>query len=531
MSNEAITEKPRASRENHPHPREMAPSILREEEQRFPRIVGTIGLGLVLLGIMALVRFAMGGKALIGPGWGSFFLVIGVLGLLFHACSDRDMQVRRTYGVFGFLMLAAGAVLSLVSYNGEVGGLFWLGFLCMTAALLFILAAARNETEEKWRNRVTAVLGAAGAMMALTGFIGGNIRQGEFLLPHGFLLALLGLGYLWAFVGLRGSSDDLGYRVGLGIGALGLLVFLVALGRSTLPPLFFSWHWIKDPPLPYLVPTGFLLMCLGLLYATISAGICSDRPLVVLTRRELTAFFYSPIAYIVFFGLTCVAWILFWIFLAQIVAAMQPGRVPPVEPIVQHYIFGFVPVVCMIFLVPVLTMRLLSEEKRTGTLEVLLTVPVNETLVVMSKFLAALIFLLLTWLPWGLFLMALRIEDGKPFDYRPLLSFLIAMGFMGAGFLAMGLFFSSLTRNQIASSVLTFMGMIFLTGLAILKWNVEEASPTSAWVAVLGHISYVELWFKSLEGQLQPRFLIFHLSAAVLWLFMTVKVLEARRWT
>src|SRR5260370_40137114 len=103
--------------------------------------------------------------------------------------------------------------------------------------------------------------------------------------------------------------------------------------------------------------------------------------------------------------------------------------VPTIEPIVQHYVFGFIPVVLLIFMVPILTMRLLSEEKRTGTLEVLLTVPVNETTVVMSKFLAALIFFLLAWLPWGLFLIALRIQDGKPFDFLPLLSFLLALTF------------------------------------------------------------------------------------------------------
>jgi ABC-2 type transport system permease protein len=532
MSNEAITEKPegRASGDRRPHLRELAPSILREEEQRFPRIVGTIGLGLVLLGIMALVRFAMGGKALIGPGWGSFFLMIGVLGVLFHAASDKDLQVRRTYTVFGFLLLAAGVVLSLVRFHEEAGGLFWLGFLCLSGALLFILAAVRNETEETWRNRVTAGLGAAGGIMALTGFIGAIIWQGDFLLPHGLLLALLGLGYLLAFVGVRGSSDDWSYRAGLGIGVVGAVVFLVALGWSALPPLLFSWHWIKSPPQPYLVPTGFILMCLGLLYAAVGVGICSDKPLVVLTRRELASFFYSPIAYVVFMGLTCVAWVFFLLFLGQVVRAMQRGF-PLVEPIVRDYFYDFGPVVCIIFIVPVLTMRLLSEEKRTGTLEVLLTVPVNETVVVLSKFLASLVFLLLTWLPWGLFLWALRVEGGQSFDYRPLLSFLIALAFTGAGFLGMGLFFSSLTGNQIVSAVLTFLGMIFFTGLAFMSWIVGRNSPNSAWIPVLEHVSYVEFWSKSLDGQLNPRFLAFHLSAAILWLFLTIKVLEARRWT
>jgi hypothetical protein len=497
--------------------RERAPSLLREEEATFPRIIGTIGLALALFGIMAIAVTAAGRKGPFGIGWGSFFLAWGIAGLLFHAASDKDLQVRRSYSLLGALLLVAGVVFSVIRFHEQTGGLFLLGIACFVFALLFSLAALRHETEEAWRNRITLGLGGAGVVAALTAFIGGNIRQGDFLYPYGVLLALVGILYMWAFVGLRGADSDFGYRAGQAIGVLGGVVFLTAFIRSLFPG--------------YLVPTGFILMCLGLLYLTSSVAICSDRPVVVLTRRELAAFFYSPIAYIVLLGLACVAWVFFLLFLGDIYKGTIGQAAPTIEPIVQHYIFGFIPVVLLIFMVPILTMRLLSEEKRTGTLEVLLTVPVNETTVVMSKFLAALIFLLLAWLPWGLFLIALRIEDGKPFDFRPLLSFMIAMTFMGAGLVSMGLFFSSLTRNQIASSVLSFVGMILLTGLAIIKWDIERSSPTSPWITVLGHISYVELWFRSLEGQLNPRWLVFHLSAAVLWVFMTIKVMESRRWS
>src|SRR5205807_651435 len=116
------------------------------------------------------------------------------------------------------------------------------------------------------------------------------------------------------------------------------------------------------------------------------------------------------------------------------------------EPIVRRYIVDLIPVIAQMFVVPVLTMRLLSEEKRTGTLEMVLTVPVNELTITLSKFLAAWIFYLLTWLPTFLFLVALRAMGEKEFDYRPLLSFNFAVMATGAGFIAMGLFFSSITR-------------------------------------------------------------------------------------
>src|SRR5437879_3140322 len=141
---------------------------------------------------------------------------------------------------------------------------------------------------------------------------------------------------------------------------------------------------------------------------------------------------------------------------------MMEDRQVFAEPIIRFYFIAWWPVITTIFIVPVLTMRLLSEEQRTGTLEVLFTAPVGETVVVLSKFLASWIFFMLTWVPWGLFLVALRVEGGQPFEYRPLLSFYIAMACSGAAFLAMGLFFSSLTRNQIVSAILTFVGMLSL---------------------------------------------------------------------
>jgi ABC-2 type transport system permease protein len=498
--------------------RERAPSILREDEPSFARIVGMAGLTVALFGVMAIAVTVSGGKGPFGIGWGSFFLAWGIAGLLFHAAADKELQIRRSYSLLGVLLLIGGVVFSVIKFQEQTGGLFLVGFVCFLFALLFLLASLRHETDETWRNRLMAGIGGAGAIAALTGFIGSNIGKGDFLYPYGVLLVLTGAFYLWAFVGLKGSDSDFGYRTGQAVGVLGAAVFITAFVRSLFPG--------------YMVPTGFILMCLGLLYLASLVAICSDRPVVVLTRRELTAFFYSPIAYIVLLGLTCVAWAYFYLFLMRIILETQQ-RVPVIEPIVRHYISDVFPIIMLIFVVPVLTMRLLSEEKRTASLEVLLTAPVNETAVVISKFVAALLFLLLAWLPWCLFLVALRIENAKPFDFRPVLSLMLAMTFMGAGFMAMGLFFSSLTRSQIASAVLTFLGMMFLTALAVINYYLKSSpSPAQAhWVTVLTHTSYLELWFDSVEGKLNPRYLIFHLSFAVLWLFMTIKVLESRRWS
>jgi ABC-type transport system involved in multi-copper enzyme maturation permease subunit len=513
-------------------PREAAPSIVRADEPTLARWIGLVGLMLVTLGSVALVATVANFASRINPVLGSFFFITGLACLLFHAFRDAEVQVRRIYGFVGYLWLAAGILVTALPIKGPPGTQFLpYGFCCFALALLFLMPFVRNETVETWRRATLLSLAGVGAVLALTGFIGGNISE-NFLIPYSLLLTLLGLAYLWGFMGLSRTSSDAGYRAGLAVGTLGILVFLIALGRTALPPLFYSWHWLRVRPEPYLIPSGLLLMVLGLLFAGLAYGLTSDNKLAVLTRRELAAFFYSPIAYIVLFGLTFVGW---WVFIQFVnillppPGAMMQDRVIA-EPIIRYYFIAWWPVITTIFVVPVLTMRLLSEEQRTGTLEVLFTAPVGETVVVLSKFLASWIFFLLAWVPWGLFLVALRVEGGQPFEYRPLLSFYIAMACSGAAFLAMGLFFSSLTRNQIASAILTFVGMLSLTAPFFVKRSIEAQSPTSPWIPVLERAGYIDLWITSMDGRFAPQHLLFQLSFAIFWLFVTVRVLESRKW-
>jgi ABC-type transport system involved in multi-copper enzyme maturation permease subunit len=445
---------------------------------------------------------------------------------MFHAARDTDLQFRRTYILVGGLFLIGGILVTALPIKGPSGTQFlpW-GYLCLMMGLLFLLPSVRNETDPKWHTWSIRAMGFVGGVLALAGFIFANVWD-QFLIPYGLLLTVLGLGYLWAFVGLLGVSDDLGYRVGMGIGVLGVLAFLVALGRSFLPQLFHSWGWISRPTEGYFASTGFLLMMLGLLYASLSALLCSDHRLAVLTRRELAAFFFSPIAYIVLFGFTVVGVFQFWYFISEAVESSLRSQ-PMVEPIIMRYIFSLVPVILIIFIVPLLTMRLLSEEHRTGTLEVLLTAPLDETYIVISKFLASLLFFVLIWVPWGLLLIALRLEGDQPFDYRPLYSFGICLAFSGVGFLSMGLFFSSITRNQIVAAVLTFMGMMLLLFCYFIKFLFPEGSTIRT---MLTYASYTDHWYSTLQGKLSFTDIMFNLSFGIFWLFLTVKVMESRKW-
>jgi ABC-2 type transport system permease protein len=300
--------------------------------------------------------------------------------------------------------------------------------------------------------------------------------------------------------------------VGLALGAVGLAGFVIALLRSI---------WVEN----FLVPSGFVLMGICLVYLAVALGTCSEATIVVLTRRELSALFYSPIAYFVLIAMLLVSWLRFGYFL-EILRIMM-GRGGLEEPFVRNYFIDFWTVITVIVVVPVLTMRLLSEEKRSGTLEVLLTAPLNESAIVVSKFLAVLVFFLISFMPWFLFLITLRVVSGETFEYRPVLNFVITLIFTGASFLSVGLFFSSLTRNQIVSAVL---GFGFMAGYTFCsQFFVQQSS--EPWTSIIGYVSYLDLWLNSLEGQFAPRSLLFHFSFAFFFLFLTTKVLEARKWT
>src|SRR5262249_35064284 len=162
------------------------------------------------------------------------------------------------------------------------------------------------------------------------------------------------------------------------------------------------------------------------------------------TRRELSAYFYSPVAYIVLLGVTIIAWLTFAIISNALLGAAQETRTAPpgsgvalsafdflLEPVVEKYLNNRgLALISLLFMLPIITMLLFSEEKRSGTMEVLLTAPVKDVWVVLSKFFAAWIFFMLTMLPYGMFLIALRAEGGESFDYRPLLSFSLALAFI-----------------------------------------------------------------------------------------------------
>jgi gliding motility-associated transport system permease protein len=572
----------------------VGPSVQVEDQPTFARMAALVGSFCTVVGGVALYLGVFTSRTLpwpFTPSWSSLILHFGVLCLLFHSAYDRNVEFRRIYQFLGLAAILAGAALCFIPYSsakgpGQVGDLMGAGAPFLGVGLLFLLFTLRHETDATARNWLQFALLAAGVVLAAIGLFYGNLSA-NFLTPVGLVLALVGLVYLVAFVAARGLADALAYGTGLAAGLVGVVVCFVALARSSpgiwiveilvallliaeigtrlgvnlglirpetricgmaLPtlrqvawlaflPLFlialwlvYGSGWVVKPDqhaaTDYFIPNGVLLIGVGLLYFIASYLTCSERPWVVMTRRELASFFLSPIAYIAFVGAALFAFASFALFL--FINGEQGAVEPIVKNLVVYNIPAFLFTVCV---VPALTMRLLSEEKRSGTLEVLLTSPVDDAAVVMSKFVASLLVFLAVWAPFALYILALHVATGKDFDYRPLLSFLVALVVTGASFMSMGLFFSAVTRNQIISFMLTLGGMLLLTLFLFLKFFADAYDKTGVWKAITHHMDYYDVWNNSMEGKLQPQFLLFPASLTVLWLFLTVKVLEARKWS
>ncbi len=181
------------------------------------------------------------------------------------------------------------------------------------------------------------------------------------------------------------------------------------------------------------------------------------RHIPSLVRRELGAYFLGPIAYLLLLAFQAIAWINF----SEMIDTLsnpQTDYTGLANPM-NSYISGSGPFwFAIMFAVPALTMRLLAEERRSGTIESLLTVPVTESEVVLSKWLAGVVMFWALLLPFAVYLPFLRHYGQFPFDLGPVATLSIGLTTLGMMFVAIGLFFSALTKNQIIAAVLSFCG-------------------------------------------------------------------------
>ena len=236
-----------------------------------------------------------------------------------------------------------------------------------------------------------------------------------------------------------------------------------------------------------------------------------SRSLVIATR-ELGSYFFSPIAYVAMALFLLASGVMFW-------QDFEPG-----QPVTMRTIFDSM-VWLLVVVIPLLAMGLLAQEWATGTIETMMTAPINDAELVLGKFLGSLSFFVFLLVPTLVYLLMLEVY-GEP-DYRQILNGYLGLILVGGLFIAVGLFCSSLTRSQVVAAV-TAAAILFL--ITILPWWVGSQTAVSGrWRTVIEQGVFTRYADFS-KGVLDTGNLVFFLVGIVIFLFATVKVMESRRW-
>src|SRR5436190_5609996 len=243
------------------------------------------------------------------------------------------------------------------------------------------------------------------------------------------------------------------------------------------------------------------------------------RNIWIICRKELRSYFVSPIAYLLLTMFAVIFGFFFWnslgYFVIRTMEAQMSGQTFPVN-LNEYIIRPLLSNVSVIglFLIPMITMRLFAEEKRTGTIELLLTSPIRDIEVIIGKWLAALL-LYASLLAISILNLAILFAYGKP-DWKPMLVGFFGLLLQGGCLLAIGAFISTTTRNQIIAGGATFAVCLMLW---VLDW--VSAYEQAGWAKVISYLSVVTHFEPFAKGVLDTKDVIFYLSMIFFGLFLT----------
>jgi len=249
---------------------------------------------------------------------------------------------------------------------------------------------------------------------------------------------------------------------------------------------------------------------------------------ITIARKELNSYFRSPIAYGVMAFFALIAGYFFYVavvyFVRRGLESSMMGQSFPMDlnEFVIRPVFSNISVIGL-FLIPMITMRLFAEEKRTGTIELLVTSPLRDLEIILGKWFAALM-LYAAMLGISVLSMALLFAYGQP-DWKPILVGYLGLLLLGGALLSIGTFISTCTKNQIVAGVAGF-------AICLLLWVLDWASSfeTSAWARVVSYMSVLQHFDSFSKGVLDMKDVVFYLSVIFVGLFLTARSLESLRW-
>ena len=245
---------------------------------------------------------------------------------------------------------------------------------------------------------------------------------------------------------------------------------------------------------------------------------------MTLTRRELASFFVSLTGYVIIAAAVFLMGSSFVDMLEQ-----SQGKGMPVPVTQLFYSTGYFWEI-LLLAAPVITMRLFALEKYSGTFETLMTTPVSDLQVVLAKFTAAMIFYMAMWLPSLVCILILRhyVSHPEAFDAGLVGSTFLGIFLLGGLFMSLGCFASALTRNQIVAAMVSLTIGMSLFFVSLLSGSF---SASSGWQAdLVSHVAVTDHMNDFARGLVDTRHVVFYVSVTFLFLFLTLRVVESRRW-
>ena len=248
------------------------------------------------------------------------------------------------------------------------------------------------------------------------------------------------------------------------------------------------------------------------------------RKFLVLLGREIRSYFYSPIAYIVLAFFLLVSGVDFY-FQVSFMNQRQIGYSVQ-EAFFNSVFFWF----AFVLIFPLITMRLFSEEFKLGTIEPLMTAPVRDWQVVLSKFFGALFFYMVLWIPTAAYfwIFSLITHQSAATSLGAYIGSYAMLLLLGSFYISVGCFASVLTRNQIIAAIISFCAITLLFFLGLVQFILLDVSASTR--ELLGYFSALEHMGTLSRGVLDTRPVVLYLSMTVLMLTLTYQAFQSRKW-
>ena len=257
------------------------------------------------------------------------------------------------------------------------------------------------------------------------------------------------------------------------------------------------------------------------------------RNCLAIFQREIRSYFNSPVAYAILTGFLLIAGYFFYAIISSFIqytysASIEAQYYQMAQPIFNINMMALRPfylnlTVVMIFAVPLITMRLYAEEKKTGTIELLLTSPIKSMEIILGKYFAALILYVALLLSTGIYYIILFLY-GNP-ELGQILTSYLGLILVGSSFIAVGIFISSLTENQMVAGFVTIITLLLFW---VIGWAADFAGPVFG--SFLDYISIVNHFDEFAMGIIDIKHIIYYFSFISFFLFLTLMFVESAKW-